>query len=110
MNSSLESRNEILISVADRLEDQRAKFVYLLMHEAGKTLEDALDEIKEATDFLRYYSQEILNLQSEPKSPTERIIFWNTGQRELFYVLALGIFLWQLQSGKLLLLWLLVIQ
>ena len=71
MNSSLESRNEILISVADRLEDQRAKFVYLLMHEAGKTLEDALDEIREATDFLRYYSQEILNLQSvSQRGPT----------------------------------------
>jgi len=71
MNSSIESRNEILISVADRLEDQRAKFVYLLMHEAGKTLEDALDEIREAIDFLRYYSHEILNLQSvSQRGPT----------------------------------------
>ena len=71
MNCSIESRNEILISVADRLEDQRAKFVYLLMHEAGKTLEDALDEIREAIDFLRYYSQEILNLKPvSQKGPT----------------------------------------
>ena len=42
-NCSTESKNEILISVADMLEDQQAKFVYLLMHEAGKTLEDSLD-------------------------------------------------------------------
>ena len=62
-NCSIESRNEILISVADRLEDEQAKFVYLLMHEAGKTLEDALDEIREAVDFLRYYSLQATNLQ-----------------------------------------------
>jgi RHH-type proline utilization regulon transcriptional repressor/proline dehydrogenase/delta 1-pyrroline-5-carboxylate dehydrogenase len=63
MNCSIESRNKILLSVADRLEDEQAKFVYLLMHEAGKTLEDALDEIREAVDFLRYYSQQALNLE-----------------------------------------------
>ena len=62
-NSSIESRNKILISVADKLEDEQAKFVYLLMHEAGKTLEDALDEIREAVDFLRYYSLQATNLQ-----------------------------------------------
>ena len=62
INYSIESRNKILLSVADRLEDEQAKFVYLLMHEAGKTLEDALDEIREAVDFLRYYSQQALNL------------------------------------------------
>ena len=63
INYSIESRNEILISVADKLEDEQAKFVYLLMHEAGKTIEDALDEIREAVDFLRYYSQQALNLE-----------------------------------------------
>ena len=82
MNSSIESRNEILISVADRLEDQRAKFVYLLMHEAGKTLEDALDEIREAIDFLRYYSQEILNLKSvSQRGPTGEDNILEYGQK-----------------------------
>ena len=62
INCSIESRNKILLSVADSLEHEQAKFVYLLIHEAGKTLEDALDEIREAVDFLRYYSQQALNL------------------------------------------------
>ncbi len=71
INCSIESRNEILISVADKLEDEQAKFVYLLMHEAGKTIEDALDEIREAVDFLRYYSQQALNLEPLPqRGPT----------------------------------------
>ena len=70
-NCSTESKNEILISVADMLEDQQAKFVYLLMHEAGKTLEDSLDEIREAVDFLRYYAQQALNLKPiSQKGPT----------------------------------------
>jgi len=70
-NCSTESRNEILVSVADMLEDQQAKFVYLLMHEAGKTLEDSLDEIREAVDFLRYYAQQALNLKPiSQKGPT----------------------------------------
>ena len=62
-NCSIESRNKILISVADRIEEDKAKFIYLLMHEAGKTLEDALDEIREAVDFLRYYSQQAIKLK-----------------------------------------------
>ena len=70
-NCSTESKNEILVSVADMLEDQQAKFVYLLMHEAGKTLEDSLDEIREAVDFLRYYAQQALNLKPiSQKGPT----------------------------------------
>ena len=44
----LTSRSDIIISVAALLEEQKSKFLYLLMHEAGKTLEDAADEIREA--------------------------------------------------------------
>jgi RHH-type proline utilization regulon transcriptional repressor/proline dehydrogenase/delta 1-pyrroline-5-carboxylate dehydrogenase len=41
------------------------------MHEAGKTLEDAIDEIREAIDFLRYYSHQALNLApSSQRGPT----------------------------------------
>ena len=70
-NCSKEYRNEVLLSVADKLEEEKAKFVYLLMHEAGKTLEDAIDEIREAIDFLRYYSHQALNLApSSQRGPT----------------------------------------
>ena len=58
----VESRYKILTSVADSIENQQAKFSYLLMHEAGKTLEDSVDEIREAVDFLRYYAQQAIDL------------------------------------------------
>ena len=62
-NYSVESRFKILNAVADLLEDQRPKFIYLLMHEAGKTLEDSIDEMREAVDFLRYYAQRAIDLK-----------------------------------------------
>ena len=63
LDYSVESRFEILNAVADLLEEQRPKFIYLLMHEAGKTLEDSIDEIREAVDFLRYYAQRATDLK-----------------------------------------------
>ena len=66
-----ETRCKILTSVANSIENQRAKFIYLLMHEAGKTLEDSVDEIREAVDFLRYYSQQLIALDSSTqRGPT----------------------------------------
>ena len=63
LSFSVESRFKILNAVADLLEEQRPKFIYLLMHEAGKTLEDSIDEIREAVDFLRYYAQCAIDLK-----------------------------------------------
>lgn len=39
-------------------EEHRAELIALLMREAGKTLIDALDEVREAVDFCRYYAQQ----------------------------------------------------
>ena len=63
LSFSVESRFKILNAVADLLEEQRPKFIYLLMHEAGKTLEDSIDEIREAVDFIRYYAQCAIDLK-----------------------------------------------
>jgi RHH-type proline utilization regulon transcriptional repressor/proline dehydrogenase/delta 1-pyrroline-5-carboxylate dehydrogenase len=41
---------------ADLLESRRGRFLALLQAEAGKTLDDALSEVREAVDFLRYYA------------------------------------------------------
>ncbi len=41
---------------ADAFERERDAFVALLIREAGKTLGDAIAEIREAVDFLRYYA------------------------------------------------------
>ncbi len=52
----VDRRAEILRAAADMLEEQRSCFLYLLQAEAGKTIDDALAEVREAVDFLRYYA------------------------------------------------------
>lgn len=49
-------RAERLERAADLLEERDAFFLGLAMDEAGKTLVDAIAEVREAVDFLRYYS------------------------------------------------------
>jgi RHH-type transcriptional regulator, proline utilization regulon repressor / proline dehydrogenase / delta 1-pyrroline-5-carboxylate dehydrogenase len=53
---SLEQRAAILERAADRLEVNRGRLLALLQSEAGKTLEDALAELREAVDYCRYYA------------------------------------------------------
>jgi RHH-type transcriptional regulator, proline utilization regulon repressor / proline dehydrogenase / delta 1-pyrroline-5-carboxylate dehydrogenase len=52
------TRAEILDTAADLLEQRRAGFIALLQREGGKTLDDALSEVREAVDFCRYYAAE----------------------------------------------------
>jgi RHH-type transcriptional regulator, proline utilization regulon repressor / proline dehydrogenase / delta 1-pyrroline-5-carboxylate dehydrogenase len=54
----VEKRAEILQKFADALEQNRAELVMLLQREAGKVTLDAIDEIREAVDFCRYYALE----------------------------------------------------
>jgi RHH-type proline utilization regulon transcriptional repressor/proline dehydrogenase/delta 1-pyrroline-5-carboxylate dehydrogenase len=51
-------RAAILEKTADLLEGRYAHFMALLQQEGGKTLDDALSELREATDFCRYYAAE----------------------------------------------------
>ncbi len=49
-------RAACLMRAADRLEAQMDYFMVLCVKEAGKTWLDAISEVREAVDFLRYYS------------------------------------------------------
>jgi RHH-type proline utilization regulon transcriptional repressor/proline dehydrogenase/delta 1-pyrroline-5-carboxylate dehydrogenase len=49
-------RGKILNAAADRLEADHGRIFALLAREAGKTLPDAVAELREAVDFLRYYA------------------------------------------------------
>ncbi len=51
-------RAAALERAADLLEKNRAELMMLCVREAGKTLDDAQAEIREAVDFCRYYAQE----------------------------------------------------
>jgi RHH-type transcriptional regulator, proline utilization regulon repressor / proline dehydrogenase / delta 1-pyrroline-5-carboxylate dehydrogenase len=50
------SRADYLDRAADLLESRAARFIALLQREGGKTLDDAVSEVREATDFCRYYA------------------------------------------------------
>jgi len=49
-------RAAVLERAADRLEQSRGEILALLQNEAGKTLDDALAELREAVDYCRYYA------------------------------------------------------
>ena len=51
------ARAAMLERAADLFEARREEFVGLCVREAGKSVPDAIAEIREAVDFLRYYAQ-----------------------------------------------------
>jgi RHH-type proline utilization regulon transcriptional repressor/proline dehydrogenase/delta 1-pyrroline-5-carboxylate dehydrogenase len=51
-----DARANGLEKAADLLESDRAAFHELLVREAGKTISDAISEVREAVDFCRYYA------------------------------------------------------
>ena len=51
------ARAKVLRAMADALEARRGPLIAILAHEAGKTLPDAVAEVREAADFCRYYAQ-----------------------------------------------------
>ena len=50
-------RAKCLNKAADLLEQHRNDLIALCVHEGGKTIPDAIDEVREAADFCRYYAQ-----------------------------------------------------
>ncbi len=54
----VKARAAALRRAADLFEDNRPELFALLAREAGKTLADAVGEVREAVDFLRYYAAE----------------------------------------------------
>ena len=57
-------RAAILRKVADLYEENYAELMALCQIEAGKTMQDGIDEIKEAVDFCRFYADEAERLDT----------------------------------------------
>lgn len=80
-------RAACLERAADLLEARRLNFLSLLVREAGKTLPDAVAEVREAVDFCRYYAargRELFGNPQELKGPT--------GERNLLSLHGRGVF------------------
>src|SRR6185503_16192938 len=54
-----QARAECLERVADRMEARMPHLIGLIVREAGKTFANAVGEVREAVDFLRYYASEV---------------------------------------------------
>ena len=77
----VEARADCLARAADLLEAQMHTLMGLIVREAGKSLPNAVAEIREAIDFLRYYSAQIRdefsNDTHRPLGPVVCISPWN---------------------------------
>ncbi len=61
-----ETRAALLDRAAEAIESRRAELMAMLVREAGKTVPDALGEVREAVDLLRYYAAEARRLFAAP--------------------------------------------
>ena len=78
-------RAEIIETMADLLEENRVELMALCSLEAGKTIQDGIDEIREAADFCRYYAM-------EAKKYDREIVFKGaTGERNSFFYSGKGV-------------------
>lgn len=59
-------RAAVLERMADLLEDHEGELIALCTREAGKTLQDGIDEVREAVDFCRFYAREARHHFSAP--------------------------------------------
>jgi len=71
--TSVDDRAKMLEKTATLLEQNFAEFIGIAVKEAGKTLANAVDEVREAIDFCRYYAVQARKDFSKPtvlKGPT----------------------------------------
>jgi RHH-type proline utilization regulon transcriptional repressor/proline dehydrogenase/delta 1-pyrroline-5-carboxylate dehydrogenase len=81
------TRADCLTRAAQLLEERRALFLSLLVREAGKTLPDAVAELREAVDFCRYYAARGLELFGAPQE-----LPGPTGERNTLALQGRGVF------------------
>ncbi|MFN7176251.1 MAG: bifunctional proline dehydrogenase/L-glutamate gamma-semialdehyde dehydrogenase PutA [Thermaurantiacus sp.] len=67
--AGVEVRAKALERLADRLEADTTALLALLQAEAGKTLPDALAEVREAVDFCRYYAAQARPMMAPQRLP-----------------------------------------
>ncbi len=74
-------RASILERAAARLEAQAPEWIALVVREAGRTIPNAISELREAVDFLRYYGAQLRELaalaRAVPLGPVACISPWN---------------------------------
>lgn len=77
-SATVNERATVLQKVADLFEENAGEIFALLAREAGKTPADAVAELREAVDFLRYYSEQAKHhLECSPRGVFVCVSPWN---------------------------------
>jgi len=105
-STPVHKRAEILIKAADLLEERQYEAMAICTHEAGKTIADAIAEVREAIDFCRYYATESKALFKEDyaKGPTGETNLYELSGRGIFVCISpwnfpLAIFIGQVTAA-----------
>ncbi|WP_088329848.1 bifunctional proline dehydrogenase/L-glutamate gamma-semialdehyde dehydrogenase PutA [Lacimicrobium sp. SS2-24] len=85
--TSVEMRASALEEFADLMEQHKHELIALCTLEAGKLLQDGIDEVREAIDFCRYYAKEARKLYAYPGP-----LMGPTGERNELFVQGRGVF------------------
>lgn len=85
---SMSERAEVLNKVADLMEENKLELIAICSREAGKILQDGIDEVREAVDFLRYYAREAVKNWDKPE-----ILPGPTGEKNTLITSGRGVFL-----------------
>jgi len=80
-------RADYLDKLAELLEDNRIELIHLCCREAGKTLQDSIDEVREAVDFCRYYAGQARTICCQ-----SILLPGVTGETNRYYLEGKGIF------------------
>jgi RHH-type proline utilization regulon transcriptional repressor/proline dehydrogenase/delta 1-pyrroline-5-carboxylate dehydrogenase len=87
-NSAEVYKRALLINkVGDLMQENQAVLMHLLRHEAGKSLDDSISELKEAIDFCRYYAH-----HANQKMATSMKMPGPTGESNFLSVQGKGVF------------------
>ncbi len=81
------TRAGYLQKAADHIEHHRLELVSLCTREGGRSIKDALAEVREAVDYCRYYAQSALESLGEPLT-----LPGPTGEENLLYHYGRGVF------------------
>ncbi|MAM88125.1 bifunctional proline dehydrogenase/L-glutamate gamma-semialdehyde dehydrogenase PutA [Allohahella sp. A8] len=83
----VEKRATALEKFADLMESNMAELMALCCREAGKTMQDGIDEVREAVDFCRYYAVQARKLMGKPE-----LLPGPTGESNELYSVGRGTF------------------
>ncbi len=82
-----EKRAAILNRAADLFEENSAELLALVVAEGGRIIPDAISELREAVDFLRYYAARAVDMFGEPA-----VMPGPTGERNVHGLRGRGVF------------------